>query len=102
MNMRRPVQKRELAPEATADLARIEAAWASARRDFGKGRDFLFGDFCAADAMFAPVVSRFHTYDAPVTAASRAYMDKIMALPAWRDWQNDADAEAWRIEKYEV
>lgn len=101
-NFRRQVSKRELTPEAAADIARIETAWAGARREFGKGGDFLFGDFCATDAMFAPVVSRLHRYDAPVSEASRAYMDKIMALPAWRAWHSDADAEAWRIEKYEV
>jgi glutathione S-transferase len=102
MNIRRKVAKRELTPEAAADLARIEAAWAAARRDFGKSGDFLFGDFCAADAMFAPVVSRLHSYDAPVTAASRTYMNRIMALPAWRAWENDANLETWHIEKYEV
>lgn len=101
MNMRRPVQKRELTPEAAADVARIEAAWAGARHSFGQGGDFLFGDFSAADAMFAPIVSRLHTYDAAVSPESRAYMDKIMALPAWRAWQEGADAEEWRIDKYE-
>lgn len=101
MNMRRPVKQRELTPEAAANVARIEAAWADARSSFGAGGDFLFGDFCAADAMFAPIVSRLHTYDVPVNAASRAYMDRIMALPAWRAWQDAADAESWRIDKYE-
>ncbi|HTJ01828.1 MAG TPA: glutathione S-transferase family protein [Methylovirgula sp.] len=101
-HFRRQVSKRELTPEAAADVARIEAAWSDARSRFGKGGDFLFGAFCAADAMFAPVVSRLHTYDAPVTAASRTYMDKVMALPAWRAWLDGADAEAWHIAKYEV
>ena len=51
--------------------------------------------------MFAPVVNRFHVYDVPVAQATRAYMDAIMALPAWKAWIADAEAEAWRIEKYE-
>ncbi len=101
MNMRRPVKRREMSPETRADIERIEAAWAAARQKFGAGGDFLFGDFSAADAMFAPVVSRLHVYDVPVDAATRAYMDRVMALPAYRDWQRGAEAENWRIDKYE-
>jgi glutathione S-transferase len=102
MNMRRAVQRRELTPEAAADVARIEAAWAAARERFGAGGDFLFGSFSAADAMFAPVVNRLHVYDVPVSTAARAYMEAIMALPAYRDWQRDAEAETLHIAKYEV
>lgn len=101
MNMRRAVKRRELTPEATADIARIEAAWSDARQRFGTGGDFLFGGFSAADAMFAPVVNRLHIYDVPVSAATRAYLDAVMALPAYRDWQKDAAAETWRVAKYE-
>ena len=72
------------------------------RERFGTGGDFLFGGFCAADAMFAPVVNRLHVYDVPVSAESRAYMDLVMALPAYQDWQKGAAAESWRIAKYEV
>src|ERR1700712_5390056 len=57
----RPVRKKALTSEVEADVARIEAAWADARARFGAGGRFLFGEFCAADAMFAPVVNRFHT-----------------------------------------
>jgi glutathione S-transferase len=98
---RRPVRRIALTPEVEADVARIEAAWAGAREKFGKAGPFLFGRFCAADAMFAPVVNRFHTYDIPVSRATRAYMDAMMALPAWKAWTADAEAEKWRMEKYE-
>lgn len=101
MNMRRAVKRRDLTPEVVADVARIEAAWSDARQRFGAGGDFLFGDFSAADAMFAPVVNRLHVYDVPVSAESRAYMDAVMALPAYQDWQEDATAEGWHIAKYE-
>ncbi len=100
-NFRRPVKKRELTSEVEADVARIEAAWAGARKEFGKAGPFLFGRFSAADAMFAPVVNRFHVYDVPVKRATRGYMDAIMELPAWKAWINDAEAEPWRIEHYE-
>jgi glutathione S-transferase len=98
---RREIRKRELTPEADADLLRIEAAWADARKRFGTGGDFLFGDFSAADAMFAPVVERLRAYDAPVSPAARLYMDAMMALPAWREWAAGAGAEPWHIEKYD-
>jgi glutathione S-transferase len=101
MNMRRPVKMRALTAEAAADVARIEAAWATARQKFGDPGGFLFGSFSAADAIYAPIVSRLHTYDVPVTTESRAYMDRVMALPAWRDWQQGAAAEPWHIEKYD-
>lgn len=102
MNMRRPVRARPLTPEAAENVARIEEAWAAARKKFGKGGGFLFGEFSAADAMYAPVVSRFATYAVPVAGESRAYMDRVMALPAWAEWQRGAAAESWHIEKYEV
>lgn len=98
----RPVRKIELTPAAQADIARIEAAWAEARRRFGKGGPFLFGRFSAADAMFAPVVNRLHVYDVPVSAQTRAYLDAVMALPAWKAWVADAALEPWRVAKYEA
>ncbi len=101
-NFRRPVRKIALTPAVEADIARIEAAWAHARKTYGKAGPFLFGRFCAADAMFAPVVNRLHTYDAPVSRETRAYMDAVMALPAWKAWIKDGEAETWRIEKYEA
>jgi glutathione S-transferase len=100
-NFRRPVKKLELTPEVLADIARIEAAWANARKTYGGAGPFLFGRFSAADAMFAPVVNRLHVYDVDVKKATRDYMNAVMALPAWKAWIGDAEAEIWRLEKYE-
>ena len=86
MNMWRPVKRRELDDEARANVRRIDAMWTDCRARFGAGGPFLFGAFGAADAMYAPVVSRFHTYDVEVGAAARAYMAAVMALPAWAEW----------------
>jgi glutathione S-transferase len=102
MNMRRKVKQRELTPEASADVARLEQAFGQARREFGQAGAFLFGDFSAADAMFAPVVNRLHVYKVAVTPGTWAYMDAMMALPAWQDWSTQAHAETWIIEKYEI
>jgi glutathione S-transferase len=102
MNMRRNVQRRELSTEANADVARLERAFEQAREEFGQDGPFLFGNFSAADAMFAPMVNRLHVYDVAVMDGTRAYMDVVMALPAWQDWSTNAKAEPWVIDKYEM
>ncbi len=101
-NFRRVPRAISLSDAVKSDVARIEAAWAHARDTYGKAGPFLFGRFCAADAMFAPVVNRFHAYAIPVAPATRAYMDAVMALPAWKAWIAGGEAEPWRIEEYEA
>jgi glutathione S-transferase len=102
MNMWRPVLPRQLEQDAKADVARIEAIWAECRSRFGAGGPFLYGAFGAADAMYAPVVSRFHTYAVDVGALARDYMRAIMALPAWKEWRDAALREAWVLPHDEV
>jgi glutathione S-transferase len=97
---RRAVRKIDLTPAVEADVARIEAAWADARGRFGG--PFLFGAFSAADAMFAPVVNRLHTYDIPVSAPTRAYMDAMRGLPAWLAWEAGAKEEPWSLAHYDA
>jgi glutathione S-transferase len=97
----RSVRAIKLTPEVEADVARIEKGWARARTSFGAGGPFLFGRFSAADAMFAPVVNRLHTYDIPVSNKTRAYMDAVMELAAWKAWVRGAEAEPWRLQKYD-
>lgn len=86
----------ELRAETKAQLARIIDAWSSALARFATEGGFLFGGFSVADCMYAPVVSRLVTYGVEVPADVRAYMDRIMALPAMRDWgaasQREVDA----------
>jgi len=102
MNMLRKISKRALTPDAEADVARLEIAFAAARGAFGRAGPFLFSDFSAADAMFAPIVNRLHIYDVAVSRETRAYMDTMMDLPAFRQWAEEAQAEPWRLEKYDA
>jgi glutathione S-transferase len=102
MNIRRPRRAIKVSEDVRADVVRIDEAFADARTRFGAAGAFLFGDFSAADAMFAPVVNRFDTYDLPVSDTTRAYMAAMKALPAWQQWERDAFAEPWRIEHYEA
>lgn len=80
----------EIPPEVEAEAARIRAVWNDCRNRFGAGGPFLFGHFTIADAMYAPVVSRFITYGLPLDAVSRAYCDAVWALPPVREWQEAA------------
>jgi len=104
MNMWRPVIKRELTPEVSANVQRLELMWSECRMRYGSksGRPFLFGGFGAADAMYAPVVARLHTYGVDVAATTKAYMDAVMALPAWREWHAAALKETWVLAEDEV
>jgi glutathione S-transferase len=102
MNMWRPVMPRQLTPEVKANVRRIEEIWIDCRTRYGKGGPFLFGPFGAADAMYAPVVARFCTYAVEVAEAARAYMDAVMALPAWGEWRAAALVEPWVLEEDEV
>lgn len=106
MNMWRPVIRRELTPEVAVNVARIEAMWSACRSRFAQKAQsagpFLFGRFGAADAMYAPVVSRLHTYAVNVSAPARAYMDAVMALPAWGEWFAAALKEPWVLAEDEV
>ena len=102
MNIRRSVRKHVPSAEGLAHAARIDALWSDARQRFGAGGPFLFGSFTATDAMYAPIVNRFHTYDLPRSATAQAYMDAMMALPAWKEWEAASRAESWTIDKSEV
>jgi len=102
MSFWRPPGKRALSAAAQANIARIQEIWTGARTKHGAGGAFLFGKFSAADAMYAPVISRFHTYGVEVGATARAYMDVVMALPAWSEWRAAALAEPWVLAEDEV
>jgi glutathione S-transferase len=95
MNMWRPVRPHTLSADAQANVARIDAMWSDCRARFGRGGAFLFGAFGAADAMYAPVVSRFATYGVAVSDAARAYMAAVAALPAYAEWRDAALKEQW-------
>jgi glutathione S-transferase len=90
MNMWRPVKPRELPADVAANVARIDAMWTDCRTRFGGEGPFLFGRFGAVDAMYAPVVARFQTYAIAVGGIARAYMEAILALPAWSEWKTAA------------
>ena len=95
MNMRRAPGKIDLPDGVAPDVARIEAIWRDCLAK--SGGPFLFGAFSAADAMFAPVVSRFETYALDVSQQTQDYMATMMAHPYWVKWRDMALAEPWVV-----
>jgi glutathione S-transferase len=102
MNVWRPVKPRTLDDGSKADVARIDAIWRDCRARFSAAGPFLFGAFSAADAMYAPVVWRFHTYAVEASDVARTYMGAMMALPAWSEWRDAARREPWVLPHDEV
>lgn len=84
----------DIPPEVASEIARIQALWKDCRDRFGAGGPFLFGRFSIADAMFAPVVSRFTTFAIELDACARAYCDAIWSLPPMQEWKQAACAGA--------
>jgi len=102
MNLGRKVAHRDRGEGVMRDIARVTQLFRETRETFGAGGRFLFGEFSAADAMFAPVVTRFETYSVPVDEVTRAYMDAILSLPAYQAWLAAALDEQWVIPSSEV
>ncbi|HEX9809352.1 MAG TPA: glutathione S-transferase family protein [Alphaproteobacteria bacterium] len=83
------------------DINRIQAIWRGARRRFGAGGPYLFGGFSGADCMFAPVVSRFQTFDVALEDQAAEYVATMMAHPSMVEWIAGAEKEPWFIPDYE-
>ena len=101
MNVRTLVGPRPLSTEVKAEINRILTLWAQARARHGGTGQFLFGEWCAADIMFAPVVTRFITYGVPVPPFAGSYMEAVVRQPHVASWIEQAQDEPWVIEEYE-
>ena len=103
MNTRKRFPGKGRTPEALANIARICAIWRETRQRYGGGGPFLFGTaMTMADAMYAPVVSRFVTWEPALPDDAKDYVAAVWDYPLLQEWQRGADAESWVIEKYEV
>ena len=93
MNIRSSHPDKGRTPDALKDIARVIAIWESCRDRFGAGDAMLFGRFCCADAMFAPVVMRFRSYAVPLPVNAQRYVDAVLELVAVKAWCSGALAE---------
>jgi len=100
MNTKGHFPKFKIWSKANADIERIVAIWRECLDAYGG--PFLFGALSMADAMYAPVVSRFRTYDVALDRQTQAYADRIWALPAVIEWREAAMGEVEEIEELQV
>ena len=105
MNIRASLPGKGMTPGVRADIERITFLWRDCRKRFSgafqKDDGFLFGTFGAADAMFAPVVTRFKTYSATLDRDADAYCTAVLGHPTGKEWVDAAEHEPWLIDKYE-
>ena len=102
MNVRKSFAPVELSDAVREEIDRILQLWAQARARFGGTGDYLFGEWCAADIMYAPVVPRFITYSLPMPPFAELYMKAVLSHPHVNEWIDKAQDEPWVIEEYEV
>ena len=101
MNVRKNYGSVPLSEEVEAEIVRILNLWAQARARFGGSGEYLFGDWCAADIMFAPVVTRFVTYGVKIPPFAATYMENVLHRGDVVEWIELAQEEPWVIEQYE-
>jgi len=99
-NMHRPSKPLADVAGVSADVAHVDAIWTSCLEM--SGGPYLFGAFSAADAMYAPIVSRFSSYELTPSAKAAAYMTTIKSLPAWAQWEGEALEESWIVRQSEI
>jgi glutathione S-transferase len=95
MNIRRPVRAIEVSDAVLRDVARIEEIWNGCLT--AHGGPFLYGEFCNADAMYAPVISRLEKYALSDHTAVKAYSRAMKGLSAWQEWEAAALKETWIV-----
>jgi glutathione S-transferase len=101
MNVRKSYPPKDLSQPVKDEIDRILQLWAQARARFGGTGEFLFGDWCAADIMYAPVVTRFITWGVPVPPFAALYIKAVLSQPHVAQWIDEAQDEPWVIEEVE-
>jgi glutathione S-transferase len=95
MNVGLRVRLNEWPPALLADTKRIDELWNEGLARFGG--PFLAGkEFTVVDAFYCPVAYRVRTYGIQLAAESAAYAQRLLEMPAMRDWETAALAETWR------
>lgn len=102
MNLGKKFANKDRGADCAKDVARICQLINEARAKFGTDGDFLYGQFGAVDAMYAPIVTRLDTYSIEVDAVTQKYMDAVLGLPEFKQWRDAAMQETWVIGEDEV
>lgn len=93
MNIRSRYPGKGMNPDVAKDIDRIRMLWTEARTTFGSNGQYLFGPFCAADAFYAPVATRFVTYGVDLDGAAREYQQALLDSPGVKAWSAEAVKE---------
>lgn len=101
MNVRRTPAAVDYSQDVARDIERIGEIWEECRHSHAADGPYLFGRFSVADAMYAPVCSRFHVYEVPLSETARGYVDAVLGCDAFLEWKAAAEAEPWVIEAEE-
>lgn len=102
MNCRARLSGKGITDDVQGDTDRVTAIWRKCRQQFNRNGKFLFGEFTIADAMFAPMILRFITYDVPLDSISRNYAEAILALSTIQEWIEAAKTEPETIPSFEL
>ncbi len=102
MNLGKKYAQKNRGEAVARDVARFSEIVRQARERFGAGGPFLFGRFSAADAMYAPLATRLDTYSIALDETTRAYVDAILSLPAFKEWRAAGLKEEWVVGADEV
>lgn len=102
MNMRAHLPGHGLRRDVLGDIARIVQSWTDCRSHFGGVGPFLFGEFSCADAMYAPVCSRFTTFAVALPDMAQRYVQTMMTLSAMQAWRAAARTESEVLDEDEL
>ena len=102
MKIRESLPMAKVPDDVQKDIVRITSLWTDCRERFGARGAFLFSAFSIADAMFAPVVTRFRTYGVKLSGAAGSYAESLWSMPAMQEWVAAAKAEKDAMARYET
>ncbi len=102
MNCRKRFPGFAITEAVQGDIDRIVQLWEHCRRHYGQGGDWLFGEFSIADAMYAPVVLRFHGYDVMLSGIADEYVQHVLSNEHIRDWTEAGRQEVEVIDQDEA
>ncbi|HKB58546.1 MAG TPA: glutathione S-transferase [Gallionellaceae bacterium] len=102
-NLKYRLKGKPAAPEVQREIDRVVEIWTEARTQFARDDGpYLFGRFSAADAMFAPIACRFHTYNVNLTPVAQAWCNALLAHPAMKEWYAAASRETETVPKMDA
>ncbi len=102
MNCRQVTKAHAFSKEVRRDIERIESIWSSCRKQYSNSGPWLFGEYSIADAMYAPVASRFNSYPVKLSDNAKEYVDIVMSDACMREWYREAEEESWAIDEIDA